>query len=1164
MVDGWRKLVSRLGGKSKRVRATKAIRAAWSDAYEIDEHGPAAPNVPEDQAGADPLGSPVLDAGSVDLDDTAATEKRTATLDQPSSAAVTAPSSPAVDSLETRIQISLAELVRRYRTSDGLALSAAMYDVFERSTVREFIAGSPPRNVFLGLLGFGTTKFGELQALATAHVAADPLPARRLTEFSRDAGKAETPLTKLDAIRPPEPVRSKQNSEPETPPATGQRQEENFQTTRDGERSSIQRPARKVRTGEDASSEILTRTTLADIAMAFGSARLRNRVAETDLFDCPVSEFRGDRQDIEGFLAIQNFGRVTYGELAMRVGRYCRQVAAGEDPLGLLGPRQELRFPEQNSEAGGTEVRLADVTLRELIEGSETSTRLANMIFRTELFDRSSVLDLLEGNLSEEEILSVPELGRTTLKELLTIAEGYSLELQRGFDRLAALEEIEPEQFEDQPQPEEGESATQLNGLTVADLSDHVDLPVRIANRLKSAPSLRNLPLSRIIADPEGCQEELLRLEGLGRRSIAELVELVRALAASPPLTANSLGELDESVSQPALAPRQAVEDALAALPEKQRFVVECRYGLAGAHPLTLDEVGKQVHVTRERVRQVEKKALQVLAKRPWRVAFEDFLAVEQTDAWRAISNGDAIVPDAELGPRSRAIAPLVLLAVDVVYGSVREWLDTLAVRGPGGWLPPGGSAEALRSAARTLKKALETLSLPRPFEEVSALAGLQVEETDAALTLLPDYRLSGGYLHSGHLGSKARRAARLHRLGLGGSTSNVIDVWKLAELDAEAEHTDDRSPRMVLTQLGENPHLFHPLFDHYWVVLPALGAWKGEPDALPSASEAALPPNFEPSSMSAWVYKTLEREGPMRHVDLRARAIKDHAGTSGAGIGPMLLMHPVFQRVAPGVFDIRRARPGGIVASLLSQSQCRAYAQALRSGAPRGYFSAWTAEFEWRLCEWARNEADGDVFRSLLHVSRPETWPTSEDIRRNWLRLRELHGSWMLSSERRSALGTNPPTPSQFVSGLAQLALLGSLGWFGAGRATQSALGAQGSVDLLAILVAAGLASSATDWQLPHEGTPAAVTVLGELSAELYLSGSLSWSSSPLSQLLDLAEANAASVRWANQEEVFHLIACLRGTDAWAAGPVASGGAVLEGVEELFESDEWDRIFSE
>ena len=53
--------------------------------------------------------------------------------------------------------------------------------------------------------------------------------------------------------------------------------------------------------------------------------------------------------------------------------------------------------------------------------------------------------------------------------------------------------------------------------------------------------------------------------------------------------------------------------DALDGLNERMRHVLELRFGLAGTKPRTLEEVGTELGVTRERVRQLESRALREL-----------------------------------------------------------------------------------------------------------------------------------------------------------------------------------------------------------------------------------------------------------------------------------------------------------------------------------------------------------------------------------------------------------------------------------------------------------------------------------------------------------------------------------------------------------------------
>jgi RNA polymerase primary sigma factor len=72
----------------------------------------------------------------------------------------------------------------------------------------------------------------------------------------------------------------------------------------------------------------------------------------------------------------------------------------------------------------------------------------------------------------------------------------------------------------------------------------------------------------------------------------------------------------DEAVLQNLL--REDLEQVMSTLSERERLVLKLRFGLDDGHPRTLEEVGKVFNVTRERIRQIEGKALRKL-KHPTR-----------------------------------------------------------------------------------------------------------------------------------------------------------------------------------------------------------------------------------------------------------------------------------------------------------------------------------------------------------------------------------------------------------------------------------------------------------------------------------------------------------------------------------------------------------------
>jgi RNA polymerase primary sigma factor len=58
---------------------------------------------------------------------------------------------------------------------------------------------------------------------------------------------------------------------------------------------------------------------------------------------------------------------------------------------------------------------------------------------------------------------------------------------------------------------------------------------------------------------------------------------------------------------------REQIQEILAKLNERERRVLQLRFGLEDGHCWTLEEVGREFNVTRERIRQIEAKALRKL-----------------------------------------------------------------------------------------------------------------------------------------------------------------------------------------------------------------------------------------------------------------------------------------------------------------------------------------------------------------------------------------------------------------------------------------------------------------------------------------------------------------------------------------------------------------------
>lgn len=72
---------------------------------------------------------------------------------------------------------------------------------------------------------------------------------------------------------------------------------------------------------------------------------------------------------------------------------------------------------------------------------------------------------------------------------------------------------------------------------------------------------------------------------------------------------------------------RESILSCLEELPERERLVIKYRFGLDGYEPLSLNEIGKRFKITKERVRQLEKRAIQKLRESPQGHLLKNYVA---------------------------------------------------------------------------------------------------------------------------------------------------------------------------------------------------------------------------------------------------------------------------------------------------------------------------------------------------------------------------------------------------------------------------------------------------------------------------------------------------------------------------------------------------------
>lgn len=102
---------------------------------------------------------------------------------------------------------------------------------------------------------------------------------------------------------------------------------------------------------------------------------------------------------------------------------------------------------------------------------------------------------------------------------------------------------------------------------------------------------------------------------------------------------------------------RRSIDDFLATLTRKEEQIIRMRYGIGTPDALTLEEVGQRYEVTRERVRQIETKALQKLSRPNRRDAFaRTALGITKvSERSKAVVEGNSI-PDAESTDQSEEL----------------------------------------------------------------------------------------------------------------------------------------------------------------------------------------------------------------------------------------------------------------------------------------------------------------------------------------------------------------------------------------------------------------------------------------------------------------------------------------------------------------------------
>ena len=291
----------------------------------------------------------------------------------------------------------------------------------------------------------------------------------------------------------------------------------------------------------------------------------------------------------------------------------------------------ESTTAEKEEARAVNDTKRAEVDLS--VEPSMDSLRLyLRSIGRVDLLTADQEVELAK-RIERGDMAAKQHMVEANLRLVVSIAKGY---LGRGLTFLDLIQEGSlgliraVEKFDYRRGYKFSTYATwwirQAVTRAIADKARTIRIPVHMVERLNKVKHAERQLVQKLGREPEP-KEIAAELE----MTVAEVREMQRLnqnpVSLDKPIGDEEDSEIgdfipDETTEEPferatATLRREDVERALAALPERERQVIQLRYGLTGQEPLTLEEVGRAFGVTRERVRQIETNTLRKLKRLP-------------------------------------------------------------------------------------------------------------------------------------------------------------------------------------------------------------------------------------------------------------------------------------------------------------------------------------------------------------------------------------------------------------------------------------------------------------------------------------------------------------------------------------------------------------------
>src|SRR3989344_324203 len=171
----------------------------------------------------------------------------------------------------------------------------------------------------------------------------------------------------------------------------------------------------------------------------------------------------------------------------------------------------------------------------------------------------------------------------------------------------------------------------------IADQARTIRIPVHMVETINKLIRIQRQLMQQLGREPDAGEVASTFGEGMTAIRVREILKIAQDTTSLETPVGDEddsmLGDFIADTSQPSpieAASRELlkenIEEVLSSLTDREARVLRMRFGLDSRNPMTLEEVGREFGVTRERIRQIEAKALRKLKHPSRRKKLQDYL----------------------------------------------------------------------------------------------------------------------------------------------------------------------------------------------------------------------------------------------------------------------------------------------------------------------------------------------------------------------------------------------------------------------------------------------------------------------------------------------------------------------------------------------------------